>query len=132
MKQAEFNKVTQYYTNSTLNHSFTDNSIEFHIILTDETQDDTYLTLDTYLIDTSRDNLIEEFPVLGADTSVNTPALLCHQAKTKKAATSKYGQESINQNQTSDNLYIQEQVISMQEQFKPPTDPEPDFTYQEA
>ena len=70
LKQTKFNNITQYYSNSTLNHSFTDNS------LTDETHDDTYLTLDTYMTYISKDNLIEEFPVLGADTPVNTPHAL--------------------------------------------------------
>ena len=78
LRKAEFN-LTQYYTNSTLNHS---NSIDVDIVLTNETQDDTYLTLDTYLIDTSRDGIIEEFPVLSAETSVSTPrALLCQKLK---------------------------------------------------
>ena len=72
-----FNNITQYYTNSTLNHSFTDNSIDFDVILTNETHDDTYLTLYTYLLDISKDNLIEESPALGADK------LLCQQSKAK-------------------------------------------------
>ena len=84
LRKAEFN-LTQYYTNSTLNHS---NSIDVDIVLTNETQDDTYLTLDTYLIDTSRDGIIEEFPVLSAETSVSTPhALLCQQSEAQKSAT---------------------------------------------
>ena len=46
------------------------------------------LTLDTYLIDTSRDGIIEEFPVLSAETSVSTPhALLCQQSEAQKSAT---------------------------------------------
>ena len=93
MRQAEFNCITQHYINSTITNSFKDSNLDFNVILTDETHNDTYLTLDMYLIDTSTDNLIEEFPALSVDTLVTTlHGLLCQQSKAQNSATLKHGQ----------------------------------------
>ena len=90
MRQAEYNCITQHYINSTLTHSFKDINLDFNGILTDETHSDTYLSLDT-----STDNLIEEFPALSVDTLVTTS----HALLSQQSATLKHGQEFISQTQ---------------------------------
>ena len=61
MRQAVSNCTTQYYINSTVNHSLNDSNLDFNVTLTDETYKETYLTLDTYLIDTGKDPSPNEF-----------------------------------------------------------------------
>ena len=62
-----------------VDHSLNDSNLDFDVTLKDETYDDTFLTTDTYLIDISTDNLVEEFPALNDDTIKTTTHALLSQ-----------------------------------------------------
>ena len=82
MRQAVTNCTNQFYVNSTVDHSLNDSNLDFVVTIKDETYDNTFLTSDTYLIDISTDNLVEEFPALSVYTiKTTTHALLSQQSE---------------------------------------------------